>query len=157
MICGCVCHLPLRLTSREWARRKSAPCKGRVTSAVRIFCLYVLEEKWRESVRVPYVFMILPLAAARGRPFCLMQVSSPVAGRTLTSASVSTRKCLFEELATLSCSLSTSAMVIAELLGRGYLALLLGLFLAGRWMSSMMSKPVSRHTHRESARLAKTR
>jgi hypothetical protein len=76
-------RFPLRLTSREWARRKSAPSKGRVTSAMRKSHLYVLEGKWRGSVHVSYMLMVLPLAAARGGPFCFVRVSNPVAGRML--------------------------------------------------------------------------
>ena len=47
-------------------------------------------------MRFPYVLIELPLAASRGGPGCLVRVSSPVAGRTLTSAPVSTRNCRLE-------------------------------------------------------------
>ena len=36
-------------------------------------------------MRVPYVLIELPLAAISGGPECRVRVSSPVAGRTLTS------------------------------------------------------------------------
>ena len=37
-------------------------------------------------MRTPYVPIELPLAASNGGPVCLVHLSSPVAGRTLTSA-----------------------------------------------------------------------
>ena len=52
---------------------------------------------WRpnaESLRVPYVLIVLPLAASSGGPGCLVRVSNIVAGRTLTSAPVLMRNCL---------------------------------------------------------------
>ena len=45
---------------------------------------------------VSYVRIELPLAARSGGPDCLVRVSSPVAGMTLTSAPVSTRNCRLE-------------------------------------------------------------
>ena len=42
-------------------------------------------------VREPYVWILLPLAVSNGGPVCLMCVLSPVAGRTLTCAPMSTR------------------------------------------------------------------
>ena len=47
-------------------------------------------------MRIPYVRIELPLAARSGGPGCLVRVSSPVAGMTLTSAPVSTRNCRLE-------------------------------------------------------------
>ena len=52
----------------------------------------------KSSVRVPYVLIELPLAASNGGPGWLVRVSSPVAGRTLTSAPVSTRNRRLETL-----------------------------------------------------------
>ena len=57
------------------------------------FHWYVFEAKWRENVRVPYIPIELPLAACSGSPVCLVRLSSPVAGWTLTSAPVSTKNC----------------------------------------------------------------
>ena len=88
--------LPWRSTKREWERKKSAPNKGRVTSARRKFHLYVFDGKWRESACVPNVLIELPLAAKRGGPGYLVRVSRPMAGRTLTSAPVSMRNRLLE-------------------------------------------------------------
>ena len=43
---------------------------------------------WRGKFRVPNVLREVPLAASNEGPSCLIRVSSPVAGRMLTSASV---------------------------------------------------------------------
>ena len=45
---------------------------------------------------MPYVLIVLPLAASSGGPGFLVRVSNPVAGRTLTSAPVSMRNCRLE-------------------------------------------------------------
>ena len=84
-------RLPLRSTSREWARRKSAPSSGRATSAMMNFHSYWHDARRILMVRVPYVLMVLPLAALSWGPGCPMRVSRPVAGKTLTSAPVSIR------------------------------------------------------------------
>ena len=84
-------RLPLRSTRRDSERRKSAPSKGRDTSATTKFHLYWREAMCRETVHVPYVLILLPLAAVSVCPGCSMRVSRPVAGMTLTSAPVSTR------------------------------------------------------------------
>ena len=71
-------------------RENGSVCEA---SAIMKFHWYLLEAKRRGSVRVPYVLIELPLAAISGGPGCRVCVSSPVAGRTLTLAPVSTRNC----------------------------------------------------------------
>ena len=58
----------LRSTNKELDRKKSAPSKGRATSATTKFHLYALDPKRRDSVRVPYVLIELPLAASTVEP-----------------------------------------------------------------------------------------
>ena len=70
-------RLPFRSTSKEFERRKSAPNRGRDTSATTKSHRYVLDAKCRESVRVPYVRIELPLAASSRDPSCLVHLSSP--------------------------------------------------------------------------------
>ena len=53
----------LTSTRRELARRKSAPSRGRDTSAIVKSHWYVLEARRSCMVRVPYVLIVLPLAA----------------------------------------------------------------------------------------------
>ena len=47
-------------------------------------------------MRVPYVPIELLLAASSSGTVCLVRLSSPVVGRMLTSAPVSTRNCRLE-------------------------------------------------------------
>ena len=48
------------------------------------------------KVRVPYVCIVVPLAANNSGPGSLVRVSILVAGRTLISAPVSTKNCCLE-------------------------------------------------------------
>ena len=51
---------------------------------------YSFDVKQSEIVHIPYVFIVLPLATTSEVPGFLVQVINPVAGKTLTSALVST-------------------------------------------------------------------
>ena len=82
----------------EFAHMKSAPSKGRDTSATVKHHSYFVAPKCNGMVFFPYVLTVLPSAAISEGPDGLMCVSKPVAGRTLTSAPVSTRNYLTEIL-----------------------------------------------------------
>ena len=91
-------RLPFRSTRSELARRKSAPNKGRDTSAMMNSHLYCFIAKHNVMVRFPNVRIVLPFAATKEAPGCVFRMAILVAGKTLTSAPVSTKNRLPEIL-----------------------------------------------------------
>ena len=84
-------RFPLRSTRSELARRKLEPNRGRDTSAMTKSHQYCFIAKRSVIVRFPNVQIMLPLAATNEASSCEVRVAILVAGKTPTSAPVSTK------------------------------------------------------------------